>query len=395
MDTKTLIEEELSQAGEPSPISPLVVELDKFRIMSDTDVPPEEFLMRLFGKPCFPRHDLSAVTGLEKCGKTFFTSMLMACCTEKNVLELERISEEPLRVMWYDTEQSRQSTRGILANRVFKLIHPQKEDPDMFCEPSDIESNFFVFNVRSCTYQERMDYLVAGIEAYKPDLVIIDNVSDLLPSVNDSDASIQVICQLMQLASEYNCNITVVIHVNRTGEKRSLRGWLGTEILHKAFDVYYCEQVENTDTFSVEQTLTRKYRIPEKLFYNIDENGLPKVKEKPDYQPRESNGQYKTNKPEAYQIKMEKAETFNQKYIIHNDGNARRPWEWDLRLLFSDAMSGLPSMGQEALQNEVMSLAGIRQPKYYDKVFQLAMDQRVVQTTMDRNGRIVAILIPS
>ena len=395
MDTKTLIEEELSQAGEPSPISPLVVELDKFRIMSDTDVPPEEFLLRLFGKPCFPRRDLSAVTGLEKCGKTFFTSMLMACCAEKNVLELERISEGPLRVMWYDTEQSRQSTKGILANRVFKLIHPQKGDPDLFCEPSDIESNFFVFNVRACTYQERMDYLVAGIEAYKPDLVIIDNVSDLLPSVNDSDASIQVICQLMQLASEYNCNITVVIHVNRTGEKRSLRGWLGTEILHKAYDVYYCEQIENTDAFSVEQTLTRKYRIPEKLFYNIDENGLPKVTEKPDYQPRESNGQYKTNKPEAYQIKMEKAETFNQKYIIHNDGNSRRPWEWDLRLLFSDAMSGLPSMGQEALQNEVMSLAGIKQPKYYDKVFQLAMDQRVVQTTMDRNGRVVAILIPS
>ena len=155
------------------------------------------------------------------------------------------------------------------------------------------------------------------------------------------------------------------------------------------------DQVENTDAFSVEQTLTRKYRIPEKLFYNIDENGLPKVTEKPDYQPRESNGQYKTNKPEAYQIKTEKAETFNQKYIIHNDGNARRPWEWDLRLLFSDAMSGLPSMGQEALQDMVMSLAGIRQAKYYDKVFQLAMDQRVVQTTMDRNGRIVAILIPS
>ena len=38
------------------------------------------------------------------------------------------------------------------------------------------------------------------------------------------------------------------------------------------------DQVENTDAFSVEQTLTRKYRIPEKLFYNIDENGLPKVR---------------------------------------------------------------------------------------------------------------------
>ena len=73
MKEKNLIEEELCQAGETSPVSPLVVKLDKYRIMSDTQVPPEEFLLRLFGKPCFPRRDLSTITGLEKCGKTFFT----------------------------------------------------------------------------------------------------------------------------------------------------------------------------------------------------------------------------------------------------------------------------------------------------------------------------------
>ena len=70
MDTNSLIKEELSQAGEASPVSPLVLQLDKFRIMSDTDVPQEEFLIRMFGKPCFPRRDLSTVTGAEKCGKT-------------------------------------------------------------------------------------------------------------------------------------------------------------------------------------------------------------------------------------------------------------------------------------------------------------------------------------
>ena len=172
------IEEELAQAGEVSPVSPTFVKLDKCRIMSDTGVPAEDFLMRLFGKPCFPRRDLSTVTGTEKCGKTFFTSMLMACCAEKNVLELERISDEPLKVMWYDTEQSRQS------------------------------------------------------------------------------------------------------------------------------------------------------------------------------------------------------------------------WEWDLGMLFGDALSQYPSLTLEALQDQVMSLSGIKQPKYYDKVFSLAVDRRVVQTTMDRNGRVVAILTP-
>ena len=377
------IKEELAQAGEVSPVSPLVVKLDKCRIMSDTDVPSEDFLMRLFGKPCFPRRDLSTVTGTEKCGKTFFTSMLMACCAEKNVLELERISDEPLKVMWYDTEQSRQSTKSILTDRVFKLAGQ-----------TGLDQNFFVFNVRACTYQERMDYLVAGIETYKPDMVIIDNVSDLLSSINDQEESARVIDQLMQLSTEHECNITIVIHLNRTGEKRSLRGWLGTEILHKAFDVYYCQQIEKTDVFCVEQTFTRKYRIMEKLCYKIDENGLPQITAMPDFQSRDSNGQYQTNKPEAYQIKSDTADKFNQKYIIHNDGNARQPWEWDLGMLFGDALSQYPSLTLEALQDQVMSLSGIKQPKYYDKVFSLAVDRRVVQTTMDRNGRVVAILTP-
>ena len=382
----TLISEELSQAGTASPITKELMKLDGFRIMSDTTVPAEEFLLRMFGKPCFPRRDLSTVTGLEKCGKTFFTSMLMASCAEKQVLELERIPDHPLKVMWYDTEQSRQSTKSILTDRVYKLTKDQH---------SDLDSLFYVFNVRSCSYQERMDYLVTGIQTYKPDMVIIDNVSDLLPSVNDAEQSVKVIEQLMQLSTQYDCNITVVIHLNRTGEKRSLRGWLGTEILHKAFEVYYCEQIEKTDVFSVEQIFTRKYRVGEKLYYKITEDGLPEVTSKPDFQPRDSGGRYMSNKPEAYQIKSEKADTFNQKYIIRNEGNARQSWEWNLELLFNDALSDAAELSVDMLKKRVMTISGILQPKYYDKVFQLAVDQRVIQTTMDRHGRIVVISVPS
>jgi hypothetical protein len=56
--------------------------------------------------------------------------MLMACCAEKSVLELERIRDEPLKVMWYDTEQSRQSTKSILTGRVFKLVKPLAESAE-------------------------------------------------------------------------------------------------------------------------------------------------------------------------------------------------------------------------------------------------------------------------
>ena len=481
------IEEELSKGGEAASVSPVLVKLDKYRIMSDTEVPSEEFLVRLFGKPCFPRRDLTGITGTEKCGKTFFTSMLMACAAaQEKVLELERIAEEPLRVMWYDTEQSLASTKGILTERVYQLVHTEREGHTDLTDPTDskspaeiaesaervshtestesaemlkchtdlkdltdskspaeiaesaervshtestemtesspsgitarseisaisaisagpykksageafdLDEKFFVFNVRACSYEERMEYLVAGIEAYKPDMVIVDNVCDLIPNINEAEECIKLIDQLMQLAAVNNCNISVVIHLNRSGEKRGLRGWLGTEILHKAFEVYYCEQIENTDVLSVEQNLTRKYKIEEKLYYKVNDDGLPEVTVRPNYQPRDTNGQYKTNKPEPYQIKSEKADTFNQDYIIRNESNAKMPWEWNLKKLFTDAMGDRAEMGMEDLRKSVMTLSGIQQPKYYEKVFKLAIDMRVVQTTMDKYGRIVVIPI--
>jgi len=384
MMNNQVVLEELAHAGESSPISPELIQLDGCRIMSDTEVPQEEFLLRMFGKPCFPRGDLSTITGLEKCGKTIFASMTMACGAEAHVLELERISETPLKVMWYDTEQSLSSTKGIYTDRILSMV--KAPNPDAY---------FYIFNVRSKSYQERLDYLTEGIRTYKPDIVMIDNVSDLLSNINDAEQSIMLIDRLMQLAAEYNCNITVVIHLNRSGEKRNLRGWLGTEILHKAYEVYYCEQIENTDVFSVEQALSRKYHISEKLYYRMTDDGLPEVTVRPVYQPRDKEGRFLSNKPEAYQVNANVVDRFNQKYIIRQPDNQRSPWSWNLRLLFSDAMSSAAETGQELLKQRVMELSGIKQPRYYEKVFKLAQDQRIVKTTMDRNGRIVVILIPA
>ena len=382
-DQKTLIESELSHAGEASAITPELLKLDAHRITSETQLPDEEFLFRMFGTPCFPRRDLTTVTGQEKCGKTFFVSMLMASCAERRVLEVERIREQQLKVLWYDTEQSRQSTLRILKGRVAELV-----GGDAFPEQL-----YYVFNVRSCTFEERMEMLATGIAAYRPDLVIIDNISDLLPSINDSDASVNVIGQLMQLASEYNCNVTVVIHLNRSGEKRNLRGWLGTELLHKSFEVFYCERIYNTKVFSVEQTLSRFRDVDGTLYYEVTEEGLPKTAKKPDIQPRDEQGRFASKQSVgAYQMSSDKMESFCQQYIVRHPDNVQKPGAWDLRRLFGDAMGGSAMMSRDDLKMRVMSLSNIRQSKYYDKVFGMALEQRIVQTTMARNGRIVVIM---
>ena len=116
------LDAELEHAGEETALSPQMLLLEQLRITPEKQLKPMEFLFRLFGKPCFPRRELVAITGKAKSGKTFVTSMLMACCQVNEVLAFQRMREEPLHVLWYDTEQSDESTQDILKNRVITMI---------------------------------------------------------------------------------------------------------------------------------------------------------------------------------------------------------------------------------------------------------------------------------
>ena len=127
MQNSDLIAEELQRAGASADsFSPLLLRLDGYRITTESDLSEEAFLMSIKGKPCFPRRDLSAVTGQAKSGKTVLVSLLMASAASAEQQELlpgiKRLGTEPLKVMWVDTEQSPQSTLQILKGRVAKMI---------------------------------------------------------------------------------------------------------------------------------------------------------------------------------------------------------------------------------------------------------------------------------
>ena len=169
-----LISEELALAGEASGLSPTLLDLEKNRITSTKELPPIEFLFSLFDEPCFPRKELVAFTGRAKSGKTFVMSMLMVLCTVAEVLYFRRLAENKLRLLWYDTEQSDNSTQDILRNRIIPLFHRVAGSDETF--PEDM---FDIFNVRNVDRDKREDYLFAAIEYYKPDLVILDGIQCL------------------------------------------------------------------------------------------------------------------------------------------------------------------------------------------------------------------------
>ena len=370
------VERDLNLATGEVKITEEMINLDRFRITSESEIQPKEYTMEFLGRPCFPRKDLSVFAGVAKTGKTFVTSMLMAAATtsedEPSVLALKRIRKEPLKVMWYDTEQSLETTKEIMVKRIAKMVGGTFPD-----------TQFFVFNVRAMTSEERNKMLGVAIESYRPDIVIVDGIADLLADINDGPKAIELISELLRLADKNNCNITVNIHLNRSGEKSNLRGWLGSMLFN-------CAKVFKTDVLSVELFMSRKVNESVTFYYKINNQGLPESTGEPDTQQRDENGRFVSQEAQQGRSGLK----FNSDYQ-RDDSDSDKGWSWDLRRLFSDAMQNSAMMGYDDLKTRVMKLGNIIRSSYYETVFAMAEEQGFVKKTQDRNLRVVVVMPPA
>jgi len=381
------LDAELEHAGEETVLSPQMLLLEQLRITPEKQLKPMEFLFRLFGKPCFPRRELVAITGKAKSGKTFVTSMLMACCQVNEVLAFQRMREEPLHVLWYDTEQSDESTQDILKNRVITMIKatdqttpypilckqsvpkgraPEQSSPTRSLSYSGGEfPECDIFNVRAVEWKQRRELLLEAIKRCKPDLVIVDGIRDLVNDINDGVLAQEVMEELLHLATQHDCCIVCVLHQNKSGEDHNLRGWIGTELMNKAFEVYSCEKLLPQRIFSLEQTLTRKYDIEQTMYFEVGDDGLPRGASPlpPSLEGDKRGGQ-------------ESLPKLNQEYIVHDEEGG---WQFDVTRLFLNAMRGEEEVGGSELRNRVMQLSGIAFPFKYNQLLTKALELKLIE----------------
>jgi hypothetical protein len=243
--------------------------LDARRILASSEIHPHQFLFEWNGKPCFARGELVALTGKAKSGKTFVCSLLMALAVKQHLMGLRRIQEEPLKVLWIDTEQSADSTQEILCLRIARLI--EQEIP---------EEQYFVYNFRQDNWQDRLSLVLTCIGKHLPDLVIFDGIRDVVGDINNYQEAQTVLGKILGIASFSNACIVCVLHQNKSLEDKTLRGALGTELQNKSFETYECQKDPDTRIFSMQQVATRKYDITQKLEWTVDDGGLP-VLERP------------------------------------------------------------------------------------------------------------------
>ena len=355
--------------------------LEEQRVTCEKKVPPMEFLFRVFGKPCFPRGELVGVTGKAKSGKTLFNSMLMACCVREEVLQIQRPFEDvdgtwqcnPIKCLWYDTEQSEQSTQEILTNRILRMVDiPSDSD----VQPTDY---YDIFNVRCLKYKQRLDLFEMAVKKYHPDLVMLDGLRDLMSDINNGKLAQIIIDKLMALAQEYRCCIVCVLHQNKGGDDRNLRGWIGTELTNKAFEVYSCEKLKPENVFVVEQTLTRKYDWDDYLCFRMDSTTeLPVISEVPTRYTL-MGGNYR-----AVTQTGEKLPDMNREWLWFDDNNKPHP---KTKELFCEALKMGPLFYSD-LQSKVQQMLKCG-TDMWNNTFRQARDSGMIVRVKNQNGKTV------
>lgn len=334
----------------PEPTQQEIDELFLQRITPETDLPPMQPLFQMFDVPCFYRGELVADCGKAKSGKTFFLSILMAACLTEKVLALERYqvtddSEiKPLRVLWIDTEQSQQSTQEILRDRIIPLTEKPACD------------QLYAFNLRGLGFEKRGKMVDVAIRSIKPDIAIIDGIKDLMTDINDAVQATLIMEKLMALAKELNCCIVCVLHQNKSEQDRNMRGSIGTELTNKAFEVFQCEVIDESDTFKVTHTYSRKQKIKRKLYYRINDRGLPELCSDYHEQPRDAHGRWISAK------------------AVGNDGS-----EVDLLRMFTTAMEGRTQRPFGEVMAVALKKCGVLDAKTYYAYFAQAEEQGIVR----------------
>ena len=362
-------------------VEQMLSRLEKRRITPSKELPKMEFLFRLFHKPCFPRGELVALSGKAKSGKTFVSSILMALSFRSQVLSVERIEPKRLHVLWYDTEQSEESTQDILRSRIIPMTGIAE---DQF--PID---QFDVFNVRPEGYANRLPMLEAAVHHYHPDLVVLDGIRDLVADINDGIVAQDCIERLMHLASEERCCIVCILHQNKSVEDRNLRGWIGTELKNKAFEVYECSK-SSERIFTWSQTDTRKYDILDTLKFAVDDDGIPYLCSEEQLKEAMFNAQKKVVEQRQREGGSTKLAPFNPKYV---DGKDNHKTVFKIRELFTDCMES----GKQYYEDELLNCIGLAANIVTDKILaeQLSRALRegiILQSVSALNGKKIFIL---
>ena len=241
----------------------LIEDLLKFRVSAKDEFPPEVCLLEVDGVPFFAKGDIHAIKAKQKQGKTNAISIMVASILCGQWGRLKGLLENA-KVLVIDTEQKDADAQTIY-NRTLELAGLPKED---------IYERFQTFALRALGTKEKLEAVKALIADFKPDIVFIDGVVDLMGNFNEVDDSKEIIEELMRMSTKevsgIDPAIVCVLHTNKANEDHNMRGHAGTMLAQKAGNVLEVSKKEGI--ISVYSSDSRHQEVPTWSF-SFDDDG--------------------------------------------------------------------------------------------------------------------------
>ena len=216
------------------------------------------------GVPFAPLGGIHAITGQAGNGKTMTLTQFMVAILagEYGELRYELADEIPEpKVLYIDTEMEKANTIAV-KNRVMTLCQrPIDQDTDDFVVVMLREVPEEVIQdgnktVKTSSSVVRWQMTLKAIYEYKPTVVFIDGLLDVVADFNDNKECQDIIYKCMQLASHYGISVWCIVHQNPGGEK--LVGHLGSFLERKVTDVLQTKKDKNDTSGDVTFTVSQK-----------------------------------------------------------------------------------------------------------------------------------------
>jgi hypothetical protein len=205
-------------------------------------------LLSIKGSVIMSRCGISAITGKAKSRKS--TLMLLLC--------QKYLTETDGKVMIIDTEMAEYYVHRNTV-RLHKMMNWNVNN-----------ERVITLQFRGMNTEKRFGMFTKAVSFFKPDLIFLDGVRDLLVDFNSIDETIKVSDELMRLTELYKCHVCCILHENKNDS--NMRGHLGTEIQNKAETVIGI--TKSGDESQAEPRVTRNYPF-DSFDFGINKEGLP------------------------------------------------------------------------------------------------------------------------
>lgn len=230
------------------------------RISLRISYPELRYLLKRNGIGLFVKGDLQAIKGAAKAGKSHALLILIVALLTGSFMGFTG-EFSGIRVLYLDTEMNALNTAKMV-----RKVHAMAG-----WDTSTDNERFIALSLRDEAYRDRAMILEQAIELYRPDIVFLDGLRDLISDFNNIDESQGIINLLMRLTKQYDTAICSVMHIGKQAEA-GMRGHAGAELLNKASEVWQIKK--DGCHIMAEQTDCRNAPSDSWGFY-IDGDGMP------------------------------------------------------------------------------------------------------------------------